>query len=106
MGSGGNWDPNQTLNGGRVKWPTGPLTDIPASQVRRVEAWVVQDTTGASQRTKQTGNFQQGRWKADEGRWTRGVFQAGPADGIAVVSWRDAKGRYHSYWWYDDINLS
>jgi len=105
-GSGGNWDPNQTLNGGRVEWPKGSLIGfVPSDNLRHLEAWVVQDTTGATQRTEQTGNWNLQSWTAKDGRWTEGTFQPGPAKGWAVVSWKDGTGAFKNYAWSQSITL-
>jgi hypothetical protein len=54
MGSGGNWKFKQKLRNKQVEWPTGPLTGFGSNETPTwVEAWVVQRTTGASQRTFQ-----------------------------------------------------
>jgi hypothetical protein len=103
--SGGNWDTNQHLHSGRVDAPTGQLTLIPQSQVRRVEAWIVQDSTGAIQRTVQTKNFVQDKWTAGEELWIDGDFQIGVAHGTALVFWRDANTWYQKQW-EADITLS
>jgi hypothetical protein len=107
--AGGNWDGQQNLNGGRVEWPTGPLL-LDAGEIPYwVEAWVVQKTTGASQRTDQRvfGNAPN-RWTADDHPWKQGDFQAGPALGIALVAAKipgnPDKSTY--YWWVDIVELA
>jgi hypothetical protein len=107
MGSGGNWDQYQTLsNAGQVEWPTGPLTDFATDDVKYVEAWVVQRHTGASQRSaKNNPGTGLSYWTADEAPWRTGTFQPGWAIGIALVSWEDTGGAYHSIWWVDQIFL-
>jgi hypothetical protein len=107
MGSGGNWDQKQTLRAGKVKWPTGPLADFTTTDtVTWVEAWVLQRRTGASQASYH-GSMSPGatQWKANKLRWKDGKFKKGRALGIALVSWEDAVGKYHNYWWVDDITL-
>ena len=96
----GRWDPNQNLDATthQVEWPTGPLFfDSTTEAPTRLEAWVVQDSTGASQRTVQTAftAFKSpGRWTADgigPGLgWIQGEFQLGPATGIALVASHDS----------------
>src|SRR5262245_60239239 len=103
-----NWDPNQNLNGSRVEWPTGPLTfDRNTEEPTWVEAWVMQDATGASQRTGQSKGWVKGHWTADENPWKQGAFQSGPALGIPLAAWKDtADGTSHSEWWVRIVNLS
>ena len=109
MGSGGNWDFNQTLNAaGQVEWPQGPLIDFTTDDVKYVEAWVVQRQTGASQRSaKNNPGPGLSYWIADDASltWRTGTFQPGWAIGIALVSWEDTGGAYHCIWWVDQINL-
>ena len=53
-----NWDPSQNINYGswQVEWPQGPMTFAnPSETPRWVEAWVMQLSTGASQRTAEDG---------------------------------------------------
>jgi hypothetical protein len=107
MGSGGNWDFNQTLNAaGQVEWPQGPLIDFTTDDVKYVEAWVVQRQTGASQRYWDK-NLGKGltTWIARRSGWKTGEFEPGPAVGIALVSWEDTDDTYHFIWWADQINL-
>jgi hypothetical protein len=109
MGSGGNWDFDQTLKAGQVEWPHGPLIDFLTDDVRYVEAWVVQRQTGAtaSQRYRaQNLGTNLSTWIANHVTpWGTGTFQLGPAVGIALVSWEDTGGAYHCIWWVDQINL-
>jgi hypothetical protein len=110
-----NWDPSQNINGGswQVEWPQGPLTDDGGSAFpdvgwtpRWLEAWVVQDSTGASQRTAQRSGWAPGRWTADgiPPGWINGSFQPGLALGIALLAYND--GTTDTYdWWLDPIDL-
>jgi hypothetical protein len=114
-----NWDPIQTLNGGRVEWPTGPMTLSPGFSPRWVEAWVVQgglmgpgDTwTGPSQSTGQSSPWSgwgpgSTQWTADAPGWINGngSFQAGAAIGISVLASRNA-GTYEYHWWFEVVAL-
>lgn len=118
---GRNWDPSQNRNhipGGpwQVEWPQGPLTvDAQGGPVtfpdagwtaHWVEAWVVQTSTGASQRTAQWTHWAPGRWTADgiPPGWINGSFQPGLALGIALVAYNDGTGDKYE-WWIDAINL-
>jgi hypothetical protein len=79
MGSGGNWDQNQTLKAGQVEWPTGPLTGFTGTETPTwVEAWVVQRSTGASQSYYQSSGWVTGRWTANKLRWKEGDLGVGP----------------------------
>jgi hypothetical protein len=107
----GNWDYNQNLNTGtyQVEWPTGPVTVKQTETATWLEAWVVQRSTGASQRTVQRVFGVPGRWTADgiPPGWIEGKFQAGPAIGIALVSSYDsATKKSDFFWWVEEIDLS
>ena len=111
----GRWDYNQHLNTlstgtNRVEWPTGPLTLASATeQPTWVEAWVVQRSTGASQRTVQRVFGAPGRWRADgiPPGWIQGSFQVGPALGIALLASHDnATSTDRNFWWVDIIDLA
>jgi hypothetical protein len=106
-----NWDPSQNLSNGRVEWPQGPLTDDNNTPVptatwtpKYLDAWVVQDSTGASQATRQYGNWVLGRWKADQNPWKNGNFQRGLALGIALVAYKENTAD-EAEWWVRAINL-
>jgi len=119
---GGNWDPVQTLNGGRVEWPKGPITGLDANSVPTwVDAWVVQGggevagqlLTGPCQSSRHSpswsgwgaGPFT--RWTADEPGWVSGKFQSGQAAmGIALLATYNTVNRTHGYdWWFEVIAL-
>jgi len=110
----GRWDDNQSLNATtyQVEWPKGPLTFDSTTEVPTwFEAWVVQDSTGASQRTFQkVVSWVPGRWTA-EGigpglGWIHGQFELGPAKGIALVASHDsATNTDKVFWWEHDIVL-
>src|SRR4051794_23872235 len=93
-----NWDPSQNLNAGQVEWPEGPMTTddgltFPEAgwTPKWLDAWVVQDSTNASQSTYQTGGWAPGRWTADgiPPGWKNGTFLPGLALGIALVAYND-----------------
>src|SRR5262245_51887375 len=107
-----NWDPSQNINYGswQVEWPQGPLTfDDPVNeQPRWLDAWVLQASTGASQRTAQRSGWAPGRWTADgiPPGWKNGSFEEGPALGIALVAWHNNKSGTDEYeWWVDALHL-
>src|SRR4029450_9709796 len=64
---GSNWNPTLPINGGFVEWPAGPLFLSGGESMVRVEAWVMQGTTGAIQMTYQV-NFPPNptAWLADQ----------------------------------------
>ena len=115
LAGGGNWDYIQDLvdqgNGAfAVNWPKGPLVGIRGHEnPDYVEAWVVQRTSGASQRSFQRVFASRDAWMADQqsGGWRRGSFTAGPALGIALLSVRDDRDptKFSHYWWTDEIFL-
>src|SRR4026207_1948905 len=109
MGSGGNWKFKQKLRNKQVEWPTGPLTGFGSNETPTwVEAWVVQRTTGASQRTFQkTWSGGYSKWTADKRGLWQGKLRKGPAVGIALLSSHDsiANDDYY-YWWVDQIKLT
>jgi hypothetical protein len=114
----GNWNPKLPINAndGFVEWPTGPLFPSDGETMLRVEAWVMQNTTGAIQMTYQT-NFpaHPTRWTADRvwypqnasgynPPWTGGLFRPGPALGTAVaIATRGSVQSY--YWWTQEVEL-
>ncbi|PZV39007.1 hypothetical protein B5V02_02915 [Mesorhizobium kowhaii] len=111
-----NWDDSQNINAGSqaVEWPQGPLTDDMGLTFPQagwtplwLEAWVVQDSTGASQRTAQRSGWAPGRWTADgiPPGWKIGSFQPGLALGIALVAYQDGTGAFKQDWWLDPIDL-
>jgi hypothetical protein len=106
-----NWDPSQNLNGTRVEWPRGELTDDKGSTFPQagwtpkwLEAWVVQDGSHASQRTVQTANWAPGHWTADQSSRENGVFQPGLALGIALLAYHDGTKDTHK-WWFELVDL-
>jgi hypothetical protein len=109
MAAGGNWDLNQNLNNGRVEWPTGPIVLTGGETATWVEAWVVQRSTGASQRTVQSNfNPANPKWNADGHPWKQGTFLPGPAMGIALLA-ASAPGNPPTstfYWWVDMVDLA
>jgi hypothetical protein len=104
-GGGGNWDVQQHLTAGRVEWPTGPLFLAGGETPKWVEAWVVQDSTGASQRTVQNPPFTSTtQWLANTFGWKQGTFSFGLALGIALVA--TEKGSTSLFtWWASPIVL-
>ena len=111
---GRNWDPYQNINFDtkHVEWPMGPLTFedyMVAPTPKWVEAWVVQTSTGASQRTAQWTTWAPGRWTADgiPPGWRNGTFQTGmPASGIALLATHNAQTNTFEFeWWVDAVVL-
>ena len=104
--TGGMWIERQNLNGGRVEWPRGPLELDDGEQVIRVEAWIMQQSTGASQKSVQIGHYADDEWVADQDTWNEGDFKPGLAMGVAmvVVSAGDPPKK-SSYWWATAIML-
>jgi hypothetical protein len=108
-----NWDQYQNINfvTQQVEWPRGPMTfeDLdPDLEPVWVEAWVLQGTTNASQRTAQWTGWAQGIWTADgiPPGWKIGNFQTGPAKGIALLAMRNPQTGAVDYdWWVDPIVL-
>ncbi len=108
MGSGGNWKFKQKLRNKQVEWPTGPLTAFGSNETPTwVEAWVVQRSTGTSQRTVDTTFGVPGHWTASGTPSLQGQFQPGSATGIALVALHNtASNKDEFYWWVDDITLA
>jgi hypothetical protein len=107
---GSRWDPAQNINfnSWQVEWPQGPLDLHKDFVARWVEAWVVQSSTGASQRTAQTTNFAPDRWTADgiPPGWKNGNFEDGSALGIALLASSNTTTNTDEYfWWVDAIDL-
>lgn len=112
----GNWNPTLPIAAsGFVEWPAGPLVLADGELMVRVEAWVMQKTTGAIQMTFQdvfpTGPVS---WIANKVSWPKppgfppwsgGLFQPGPALGIAVAI-ATKKSVQSYYWWSEEIGLS
>ena len=108
MAAGGKWDSTQNLNGTRVEWPTGPLELGPNEIPYWIEAWVVQRSTGASQRSDQSSGWGPAtKWIADGNVWKQGDFIPGPAVGIALLAVRNPGPPVTSafYWWVDMFDL-
>ena len=104
----GNWDQTQYINAStnRVEWPTGPLT-LGSETPIWLEAWVVQRSTGASQRTVDKTFGAPGYWTASGTPSLQGQFQPGSATGIALVALHDSTTNTDEfYWWVDDIILA
>jgi hypothetical protein len=123
-----NWDSMQTLNNGRVEWPTGPITGLnPSEEPRWVEAWVVQADAGAVfpfEGIKYVGSSQSSghtphwsgwgagpytMWKADDPGWAYGNFTSGFALGIALLAYRDTATNPNTTefeWWYEIVWLA
>jgi hypothetical protein len=114
----GNWNPTLPIDAGTgfVQWPAGPLFPSDGETMLRVEAWVMQNTTGAVQMTFQTNFLPHPRtWIADtvwypknapgsNPPWTRGLFQPGPALGTAIAI--ATQGNVQSYyWWTQEVEL-
>jgi len=107
---GGNWNPEQDLKAGRVEWPTGPVIRYSAETTKWVEAWVVQQSTGASQKTFQQNFPDPAQWLAKDGLWIHGNFEEGWALGIALLAAQPLVPAQNgpaqtSYWWVDTIYL-
>jgi hypothetical protein len=106
----GSWDFNQNLSDShRVEWPRGPLKLARGEEPRWVEAWVVQSSTGASQRTAQYSGWAAGHWTADgiPPGWINGSFQAGPALGIALLASHNTITNTDEYfWWVEEVVLN
>jgi hypothetical protein len=109
-----NWDPTQTINSstGNVEWPQGTMTfeDVGGGAVvpRFLEAWVLQNDTGAIQRTTQRSGWASGRWNANDfpPGCRSGNFQEGPAVGIALAAWHNNATNEDKFeWWVDRIYL-
>ena len=107
-----NWDPVQTLTGGRVDFSTGPLdlTGLPGNPVnpkpKWVDAWIVQSSTGSAQTyygSASSGAFAVGgHWIANVRLYNRGILLPGPAVGIALLYWK-ADNNVNGYlWWSED----
>jgi hypothetical protein len=101
---------NQILNTGtyQVEWPTSPLAVARTETPTYIEAWVMQGTTGASQRTREKVFGVPGRWIAVgiPPGWIQGRFEAWQALGIALAASHDSvtdTGGY--FWWIDKIDL-
>jgi hypothetical protein len=108
-----NFDSPLTIGAsGFVEWPTGPLGHVDGHTLLRVEAWVMQQSTGGIQMTYQT-SFAAGvtTWKADriwypkQADWYNGPFQPGAALGTAVLIWKTPTGKQHVYWWTEEVEL-
>ena len=101
----GNWDPTQNINWAnrRVEWPQGPLDPNEVVTARWLEAWVVQGSTGTSQRAARSTHFAPDRWYADEDSWKNGSFQGGLAVGIALLAYIDGNAETYD-WWLDAID--
>jgi hypothetical protein len=116
----GNWDLRQKINSatGFVEWPTGPLVPAPGEIIVRVEAWVMQQKTGAVQMTYQTAFPTPGNppnpwiwiankpWYPSQNNWTGGRFKPGPALGTAIAIATDVSGTAQTYyWWSQEVEL-
>jgi hypothetical protein len=119
----GNFDPTQTLNGGRVEWPQGDLTGLAVNAVPTwVEAWIVQGggevptqfLIGPSQSSHHSPYWSgwtapYTRWIANEPGWVsgKGNYQSGQAAlGIALLATYDTVNQTNSYeWWFQVVAL-
>jgi len=113
----GKWDFQQTLSGGFVVYPAGPINLAPGEMLVRVEAWVMQQRHNAVQMTYQDypPNSYPTRWIADD-VWfprvsptnetfpPRGPFRRGPALGTAVAIGL-LNGQQTYYWWTQEVEL-
>ena len=110
----GNWNPTLPIaTNGFVEWPAGPLVLADGESMVRVEAWLMQKTTGAIQMTYQdkfpgTPNS----WIADDvywpsgyAPWSGGLFKPGPALGIAVAIAIISNVQSY-YWWSEEVGLN
>jgi hypothetical protein len=115
-----NWYPVQTLHGGRVEWPKGPITGLTGTDVPMwVDAWVVQGggqyagtvLHGPSQSTSHSPSWAgwtapYNSWTADVAGWANGQFTPWRfALGISVLALRDAAGGHKYEWWFQPIFL-
>src|SRR4029079_370733 len=111
----GNWNPRHNLRWytdshgrrrRRVEWPKGPMQLNPNEIPTWVEAWVGQDSSGASQVSYQVSFGSRTRWNANKFRWMEGSFRRGPALGIALLSTKRRRGGQPAYfWWVEEITL-
>jgi hypothetical protein len=105
---GGRWDFYQNINAvtKQVEWPMGEL-DPQGETLLQLEAWVMQSSTGATQKTVQTEFLVPKRWTADgiPPGTVQGAFQNGPATGIALLSSRKANGANNFTWWVSVLEL-
>jgi hypothetical protein len=104
----GNFDPVLRINGvtGHVEWPSGPLFPPAGETIVRVEVWVMQRTTGATQISHQDALAgSPTSWLADQDPYFWGVFQAGPALGTAVLISSPQANVFEHYWWSEEVEL-
>lgn|SRR5689334_11015619 len=106
----GKWTPTLNISEyGFVEWPNGRLVSDGETMLW-IEAWVMQDSTGAVQMTYQA-DFEEGAttWTANNPRypepWTSGLFEEGAALGTAIAISRTAAGEQLYYWWTQEVNL-
>jgi hypothetical protein len=105
----GNWDYHHNVNAAtdRVEWPKGPMKLAKNEKAKWLEAWVIQRSTGASQRTYQSTFPSRKKWTAPKGVYILGKFKAGPALGIAMLSTHNSVTKKDDfYWWVDEIYLT
>ena len=105
--AGGNFDEVLFIFGGGIRWPQGPLSLDPNENPIWVEAWVVQDQTGAAQSFVGLTFPGMNRWVTNINKYHRGVFQPGPALGTALVWGNIAVGAGYptQFLWKDEIQL-
>ena len=113
----GKWDLRQHIHDGYVVYPTGPISLAPGETLVRVEAWVMQQRTGAVQMTFHSyANTIPTNWIADKVWYpkapntspptfpARGPFRSGPALGTAVAI-GELNGQPTYYWWTQEVDL-
>ena len=119
----GKWDLRQKLDRttGFILAPTGPLTPAPGELMVRVEAWIMQQKTGAVQMSFQGVFPTPGNpwiWVADSAWYPKvphsnppvfprgGLFKPGPALGSAIAIATDVTStEQYYYWWSQEIEL-
>lgn len=108
----GKWD--QTFNiseYGFVEWPGGTLELKEHEEMLWIEAWVMQQSSGAVQMTYQAEfDEDSGTWTAANPRypepWTNGKFKEGAALGTAIaISKKTDTGEQLYYWWTQEVEL-
>ena len=105
---GSRWDPIRSLNKStnRVEWPTGDV-DPEKETLIRLEATVMQSSTGATQTTVDTAFKTKLRWTADQNSQgpSQAKSQSGPATGIALLITKDSTGTDNLTWWLSVFDL-
>jgi len=110
----GNWNPTLKINMGTgfAEWPAGPILLSDGESLVRVEAWLMQQTTGGVQMTFQEQFLPNPMaWLADQSwypspkHWKGGLFKPGPALGSAIAI-STISNRQSYYWWSQEVELS